>query len=166
MGSSPDRWKRPREQKGSTHARILSLCSHCSPAGAPLIFPIRPKGQVAEFPRPLGEAKGVWAEGKENSQATTRVLPCPVLKQASSCPFSMPQSPHLCNKEQELDQGVRNPNTKGVAAGTQRPPPPPNAATRPNGPGVATTLGFVEQSQKSGFLRAITSFFNVCKTSS
>ena len=42
----------------------------------------------------------------------------------------------------------------------------PNAATRTYGPGVATTLGFVEQSQKSGFLRAITSFFNVCKTSS
>ena len=27
-------------------------------------------------------------------------------------------------------------------------------------------MGFVEQSQNSGFLRAITSFFNVCKTSS
>lgn len=58
------------------YSRILSLHSKCSAAGAPLIFPISPKGQVAEFPRPLGEAKGVWAEGKENSQATTRVLPC------------------------------------------------------------------------------------------
>ena len=78
MGSSPNRWKRPREQKGSPHARVLSLCSHCGPtAGAPLIFSISPKGQVAEFPSPLGEAKGVWAEGKENSQATTRVSPCP-----------------------------------------------------------------------------------------
>lgn len=108
-----------------------------------------------------GSGQKGWAEGREDSQAKPRVLPCHGAC-SKSRPLPGPRPPHLYNKEHELDQGVSNPipNTKKGQLELSS----PDIATRTYGPGVARMLGFVRQSQKSGFSRAITSFFNICKT--
>lgn len=105
---------------GDPESALLVLC--CWGASDISHQPQRAGGRI---PQASGGSQGGLGRRKGKQSSHNQGLALSVLKQASSCPFSRPQSPHLCNKEQELDQGVRNPNTKGVAAGTQCPRPTP-----------------------------------------
>lgn len=108
----------------------------------------------------LGRRKG---EQSGHHQGLALPWPCSKSRLAPSLRLSLP----ICatrNRNETRESVTQTP--RGWQLELSTPSSAPNAATRTYGPGVATTLGFVEQSQKSGFLRAITSFFNVCKTSS
>ena len=148
----------------------FSLRPHCW--GTPGIFH-QPQRAGSRIPQSFWKASLLFqqkqrgsgqkggAEGREDSQAKPSVLPCHGAC-SKSRPLSGSRPPHLYHEEHELDQGVSNPipNTKKGQLELSL----PDVATRTYGPGVARTLGFVQQSQKSGFLCAITSFFNICKT--
>lgn len=173
--SSPDRRENPERERVPQDTRgprpMLSPQPHCR---TPSISH-QPQGTGAGAPQSFWEVSlfshrkrvgggGAWTKGRAGGQGREpardgfQTRPGPV----ASPSLPGPQSPRLHSEERGPAQG---PPTQTPRRGSCNPAPSPHPGCPEDvRPGVARPFGFGKQSQKSGFLYAVTSFFNICKT--